>query len=289
MLWVLQFILLFAATTLSSSSLQQSALLQRLNNCEANYTYTGSKGEKLVKYFCIKCERDTTGPNKAVRVCKRCKYGLTRNGTCDSYLSNAEYDSKHQNVGGVEMCEGAYYDNNTNTSRCFMCTEGYALQRTDQDYQCVKSKLSKCIVSDLINRQERCFVCRNAVPNSAFSKCEEKLIEGLDPNCEFGMRHPVHNDGNPFCALCNRNFALIPVMQNNSQERLVCRPTLPATTGNKLGCARGCARCNAEGTCLWCSHYHGFYMIDEGTCMLGAELRCTNILLTLIFLLSVTL
>ena len=260
---------------------------QRLNHCNTNYTYSDSNGDKVTKYFCTKCERDTANPTSNVSVCKKCKYALTRNGTCESYTSDIGYEENYQNVGGISMCEGAYFDNQTNTSHCFMCKEGHALERTDQGYKCVDSKIGKCIVSDLIDRRERCFVCRNAVPNLAFSKCEEKFIENLDKNCEFGMRHPVYNNGTPFCALCSRNYALIPVIQDNGQEKLSCKPTLKEKPGSKDSCSRGCARCDALGKCLWCSHYHGYYMIDEGTCAKFSLTLVANLLLTSILLLSI--
>ena len=232
-------------------------------------TYGNSTTKNLTKYFCIKCESEPDPQSSSVRnkVCKKCKYSITNKGTCEPYSTVEQYEKTYQNVGGVPGCEGAYFDSQTKASHCFMCSEGFALKQTDNGYLCVDSKINRCIVSDLINGRESCYVCRNAVPTNNFLKCDEKAKSDLDENCEFGMRHPLYNNASSFCAMCGLNYALVPKKQANGVDKWECEATVVGNERNEgKRCPRGCAKCNDKYECLWCAHYHGYYMIDVGQC-----------------------
>jgi hypothetical protein len=246
--------------------------------CDAKTLYTGpelgAKSSDFYKYYCIKC-------NKKTNICERCKYAETLpQGGCNVHKDSDWYRAMSRKVGNIENCEGAKLDPFLNEYSCFMCTEGFALVKNSLGlFGCATSNISKCIVSEKEDNQEKCMICRNSVPSQDFSKCEDKGPYKLDDNCEFAMRHPVYNNKSASCVMCNENYALVPRMTNGS-VRWECAMT---STSVNASCRTGCAKCNDQRECLWCSHYHGFYMTGAGVCSMSSQLIAFSIVALAVF------
>ena len=242
------------------------------SQCDASTPYVGvelgSDGKSYNKYYCIKCEQPV---NKKTPTCTRCKYGeTTASDGCNVHKTSEEYRAKSRLVGNIENCEGAMEDQNLKQYSCFMCSEGYALVKGSLGlYTCDSSNISRCIVSEKENNQEKCMVCRNSVPSASFTKCEDKGPYSLDGNCEFVMRHPVFSNKSATCVLCYNGYALVPVLQTNGTTKWECTPT---SSTEKASCPIGCAKCDIKKKCLWCSHYHGYYMTSPGVCSYFSQL-----------------
>jgi hypothetical protein len=252
---------------------------QASKRCDVKTAYTGSEigaNSTYYKYYCIKCDKKSN-------TCERCKYGETLpDGGCNTHANSDVYRQSSRNVGNIENCEGAKLDPYKKEYSCFMCSEGFALVKNQLGlYSCESSNISRCIVSEKEDNQEKCMICRNSVPSQNWGKCEDKGAYKLDDNCEFVMRHPVYNNKSATCVLCYQNYALVPRAHANGSRDWGCRLTSSSVNSS---CPIGCAKCNEQKECLWCSHYHGYYMTEAGVCSYYSQLAAFSTFgLTMLF------
>jgi hypothetical protein len=185
------------------------------------------------------------------------------------------------------MCEGAFHDSISNSSKCFMCSEGFSLKQTEYNgttvSSCVKTSIAGCIVSETIRGVERCFVCKRRYPTADLRSCTGSASD-LDKNCYFGTRHMNVNDNQPFCALCLNNFALFPKLDLQGGRSYFCGETAAETEMSATKCPFGCARCNENNFCQWCNHYSGFYMTDLNNCTQTSNSMKVSLILILCML-----
>lgn len=240
-----------------------------------NYCKEGLKIEKQnqKKLFCIRCVNHTeklNGRDVEQRRCVKCKYTTTNeNKTCSFYRNESEYSQFSSNVANISFCEGVFRDSKLKKQSCFMCKEGYALKREKDSsiYECQKSTIKLCVVSEMLDGKEKCYVCSRGYPTPDFSSCRDESTLTND-NCYLGMRHESYNKANPFCALCEHNYALVDQNLSNTTEEkpATCQITAKQNQLVTDRCPFGCGRCNVLKECLWCNHYNGFYMTDIDTC-----------------------
>ena len=247
--------------------------------CDVKTEYSGPEitGNSSIyyKYYCIKCDKSNS--------CERCKYGETLpQGGCNTHANSDDYRLKSRKVGNIDNCEGAKLDPYRKDYSCFMCSEGFALVKNKLGlYSCESSTISRCVVSEKEENDEKCMICRNSVPSLNLGRCEDKGAHKLDENCEFAMRHPVYNNKSASCVLCYQNYALVPKTHANGTRDWSCMPT--SSTVNS-SCPTGCAKCNDQNKCLWCSHYHGYYMTGAGICSYYSQLAAFSTIGLWIFL-----
>lgn len=259
-----------STSQLGSPSTDKQSEIDLYNYCRENIKISGQEEKKL---FCIRCVNHTEamyGRLVEQRRCEKCKYTIThKNKTCGFYLNESQYLKSRSAVGNIQNCEGVYGDTKSNKASCFMCQEGYALYR-DKDsniHTCTKSSINRCVVSEMIGKKEKCYVCSRGYPSPDFSTCQNEEILARE-NCYFGMRHESYYKGKHFCALCENNYALVDQQLSNTTEespatcQIVGKPDLPTSDR----CPHGCGRCNVFKQCMWCNHYYGYYMTDINQC-----------------------
>lgn len=276
--------MLSATVLVSLITYTSTAISLAYNYCDNS---VGTNQDK--KYYCTKCIVQTDAMQRNYGACAKCKYTVTeRTGTCKSHASSLDFKMNKSSVNDIPGCEAGNEVSKNDLSGCYMCSEGYALvtdaKNPNAKTTCKLSTIKKCVVSVVTGIIEKCFVCRQGLPNSQFTACDDKAnsLKDLDPNCAFGMRHSAVNNSNPFCALCEPGYALVP----NTNGKLVCNKTFVNmdTSNTSTQCPNGCARCNIAGVCAWCDHYRGYYMTSINQCTFDAKLTTLTWGLILLFL-----